>query len=118
MNPIEIIKKKRIKKGLTQKELSDYLKLPKNGWQKIESGNQCLKLDDFLKIIEFLNIPLTAFSQEEIFIITKNDLFELTKNVNNIKKITDKIVDDNLKYSTIININENSGTIHIGDDKK
>ena len=112
MKALEIIKKRRIQLKISQRELSENLKLPLNGCQKIENGSQNLKLDEFLKVIKILNIPITSFSDTELLVISKDDL-------DNIKKATELLnsVANKLKNQEI-NISDNHGTININQNNK
>ena len=72
MNAIEIIKQKRKELGITQDELSKKIGLSETAINKTEIGTRQLKLEDFLKIIKELNIPITKFSEEELIVISKS----------------------------------------------
>lgn len=112
MKAVEIIKQKRIQLKISQRELSEKLKLPINGWQKIENGQQNLKLEEFLYVIKLLNIPITTFSESELLVISKEDY-------NKIKKATELLnsVANKLKYQEI-NISDNHGTININQENE
>ena len=112
MKAIEIIKNKRIKKGINQRELSEILNLPINAWQKIESGTQSLKLEDFLKIIKYLEIPITAFNDEQLIVISENDLKDLSKASELLNNVTSKISE-----ASYITIGDNNN-IQIGNNNR
>lgn len=91
MNAIEIIKAKRLELKINQRDLSSRLDLPLNGWQKIESGDQNLRLEDFLKVIEILQIPITTFVDKDLIVISKDEVTQLSKCAEIIIDITKKL---------------------------
>ena len=107
MNAIEIIKQKRKELGITQDELSKKIGLSETAINKTEMGTRQLKLEDFLKIIKELNIPITKFSEEELIVISKSDLDKLKKATQLINQVADNINNQNLI------INDNHGTVNI-----
>lgn len=113
MNAIEIIKAKRVKLNIKQRELSSKLGLPLNGWQKIEAGVQNLRLEDFLKVIEILDIPITTFVDKDLIIISKEEVIQLNKYADAISEITKKLFDQNSRISNS-NITTTHGDIIIG----
>lgn len=112
MKAIEIIKNKRLKKGINQREISEFLKLPINAWQKIESGTQSLKLEDFLKVIKYLDIPITAFNNEQLIVISETDLQDLNKASEILNKVTSKLTE-----ASYISIGDNNN-IQIGNNNR
>jgi len=116
MKALEIIKKNRKIKKISQDYMADKLQIARSTYQAIESGQNNMNIIDFFKIIEILDIPITSFSKEEIVIIEKNDLNKLLVYSQEIQKIIKKINDQTQN----IEINDNHGTITINqsNDKK
>lgn len=110
MDILEIIKLKRKEKGLTQYDMAKLLKLPRTTYQNIENNIVTLKIYDFLKIIEILEIPLIYFTEENYVVIPENDFKKLKKAANEITQITKKI-ESNVNVvnnSKVVNMNFNN----------
>ena len=54
----KILKERREKLGITQKELADFCDLSHNGISRIEIGNSDIKLSTLLKIAKIIGINL------------------------------------------------------------
>ncbi len=114
MKTLEIIRKKRKEKKISQDYMAEKLKMARSTYQAIESGQNNMNIIDFFKIIEILEIPITLFANEEIAIIEKNDLNKLLIYSEEIQKIIKKI--NNQIHN--IEINDNHGTININQNNK
>ena len=113
MDVLEIIRKFRQKKGLTQDDMAKKLNIARTTYQAIETGVNNLKVDDFFKIIKILDISLSMFSNEDLIVISKNDLLKLKNAADTINDITEK-----LATGINITIGDNSpSNINIGSSK-
>ena len=95
MDILQIIKEYRKKRGYTQEQLGLKLSMAKSTYQSIESGGCKLNVFDFFKIIEILDIPLSAFSNEQLIVISKHDLESIEKHSRALYDITSKVKDQN-----------------------
>lgn len=94
----QIIKEARKKAGLTQNQLAEAIGMSEKNLGNIENGKQFPQVNNFLHLIEFLDIPLTNFgviknSQTDK---DKNELIKLTltsntKHINTYRKIFELI---------------------------
>lgn len=108
MDILDIFKKRRIELNITQRELSNKLGMAINAYQKIESKTQDLKLDTFLKLINILEIPITTFLNDDLIIISKEDLNKIKDATELLTTVTEKL-NNQTKYSN------NSNNITVGD---
>ena len=60
---IDVIRKIRIKKGISLKECAKVLNIATSTYGDIERGRIQLKADDFLKLCDFLDIDLYTFKK-------------------------------------------------------
>lgn len=107
MDILEMRRLKRKEKGLTQYEMAKLLKLPRTAYQNIENNTITLKVYDFLKIIEILDIPLAYFTDEHYVVISEDDFSKLKKAANEITQITERI-ESNVNVvnnSKVVNMN-------------
>lgn len=94
----QVIKEARKKAGLTQNQLAEAIGMSEKNLGNIENGKQFPQVNNFLHLIEFLDIPLADFgviknSQADK---DKNELIKLalttnTKHVNTYRKIFELI---------------------------
>lgn len=96
MDTLQIIKEYRKKRGYTQEQLGLKLSMAKSTYQSIESGGCKLNVFDFFKIIEILDIPLSAFSNEQLIVISKYDLESIEKHSKALYDIASKVKDQNM----------------------
>ncbi len=99
------IKELREKKGISQKELADYLNITQVQISKYELGKNEPDLNTTKKIAEYFNVTidyLLGTSEENIILITKNDLETLKDSANKINKIVEKLT--------------NNSNVHIGNN--
>lgn len=94
----QIIKKARKKAGLTQNQLAEAIGMSEKNLGNIENGKQFPQVNNFLHLIEFLDIPLENFGviKNSHADKDKNELIKLaltsnTKHVNTYKKIFELI---------------------------
>ena len=97
MHVLEVIKKKRLSRNLTQEEMGHNLGMAKETYRNIENGKIRLKADDLVRICEILDIsPSTIFpglenrinlNEEEIKKLKEAlPIIEKIINISNIKK--------------------------------
>lgn len=99
------IKELREKKGISQKELADYLNITQVQISKYELGKNEPDLNTTKKIAEYFNVTidyLLGTSEENIILITKNDLETLKESADKINKIVEKLT--------------NNSNVHIGNN--
>ena len=100
-----MVKELREKKGISQKELADYLNITQVQISKYELGKNEPDLNTTKKIAEYFNVTidyLLGTSEENIILITKNDLETLKDSANKINKIVEKLT--------------NNSNVHIGNN--
>lgn len=93
---LNLIKAKRKKLDITQKEIANKLGMARSSYQALESGKNNMSISVFFKIIEILNIPIYAFSGEQLIVISKYDLKDIEKYSTALNDITSKVKDQNL----------------------
>ena len=84
----------REKKGVSQKELAEYLNLTQVQISKYELGKNEPDLNTIKKIATFFDVTidyLLGTSEENIILITRNDLEILKESADKINKIVSKI---------------------------
>lgn len=86
MEVIDIIRSIRKGKKVSQKKIAKILNMTIGGYSNIENKYSNLKADDFIKICDFLNIPLTTFSGKKAIEFDN-------KEIENMKKISKKILE-------------------------
>lgn len=97
MNIIETIKKIRKEKGYTQTQIANILNIAQTTYADIENKKIQLKVEDFIKICDFLNLDIANFNTSENEVNIK-----LTKQeIEILKKINTKI-DNGLKTNNYI----------------
>ena len=87
----EQIKKFRVRRGLTQNDLAEKIGLTEKQISKIETGVHYPKFENFVKIMEVLNVDMKDFDCESI---SKKNSSEL----NSIFKTLNRATDEELKY--------------------
>ena len=109
------LKELREKKKISQTELANYLNLTQVQISKYELGKNEPDLNTTKKIASYFNVTidyLLGTSEENIILITKNDLDTLKESADKINKIIDKLTQSN---NTNLNIGSNSN-IQIGNN--
>lgn len=91
MKAIEIIKKARKSKKISQNFMAQQLHIARSTYQAIETGTNNMNINDFFKIIEILEIPITYFSNTDLIVIEKEDLNKLEEYSYKINTIIQKI---------------------------
>ncbi len=116
MDYIDIIKKIRKEKKLTQVEMAKILNLAQSTYNDIEHKKIKLSTEDFIKICKHFEISPNILTNDENTIniaLTKEDVKQFRK----IKEIINKI-DDQINYSNInnqnITIGNNNSNINFG----
>lgn len=66
VNIIDKIKRVRISRNISQKEMGHVLSVAKETYRDIETGRVRLKLDDYLKICDYLQVPSFYFLSHDI----------------------------------------------------
>lgn len=110
MNAIEIIKEYRKKRNLTQEQISKVIGIDRTSYNNLENGKTNLRADDFVKLINYLNIPITALSSEDLIVISKHDLDILNKSIRDLNEVSNRI-NEQAKVSNNPNIYDNHGII-------
>ena len=111
MNKIEILRKKN---GLSQTELGKILNLSQKAISRYENGSAEPDLKTIKKIATFFNVTidyLLGTEEDNIILITKNDLIELKSSADKINKIIDKLTNKNTDVSI-----GNNNNIQIGNN--
>ena len=107
MEAIDIIREIRKQKKVSQSKIAELLNCSTGNYNDIEHHRNNLKVEDFIIICNFLEIPLSIFSKNEFSIeLTAEDV----KNMQNFSKTIDKI-------NNQINI-FNNGNVVIENNKK
>lgn len=88
---LDLIKAKRKKLDITQKEIANKLGMARSSYQAIESGKNNMSINDFFKIIEILQIPITTFVDKDLIVISKDEVTQLSKCAEIIIEITKKL---------------------------
>lgn len=91
MDILELIKAKRIEKGYTISQMAKKLQIGNTTYQNLENNDIILKVHDFFKIIEILEIPLELFEKEKYIVISESDFNKLKESANQIKDIAERI---------------------------
>jgi transcriptional regulator with XRE-family HTH domain len=96
---LELIKSKRKEKGITQKEVANFVGVSEMTYIRIEGGQSDLKLSQYIDICRFLGVELITGkdpSNETALVTSKetdvvNMWQELREQKNEIKKQTQKL---------------------------
>lgn len=96
---LELIKSKRREKGITQKEVANFVGVSEMTYIRIENGQSDLKLSQYIDICKFLGVELIAGkeSTNETALVTSKEADvmnmwqELREQKNEIKKQTQKL---------------------------
>lgn len=91
MDIIEIIKSKRIEANLTQNDMAKRLNMSRTTYQNIENNLVTLKVYDFFRIINILDIPLEIFQDEKYIMIEEDDYYDLKNASEKISNIINRI---------------------------
>lgn len=91
MDIIEIIKSKRIEANLTQNDMAKRLNMSRTTYQNIENNFVTLKVYDFFRIINILEIPLEIFQDEKYIMIEEDDYYDLKNASEKITNIINRI---------------------------
>jgi transcriptional regulator with XRE-family HTH domain len=96
---LELIKAKREEKGISQREIADYLGISQPAYRNIEGGQTSLKVETLYQIAQYLGIDIFAQSknqkEESLVAVNPNDIF---KNMGDLKKGQDDLKNDVKKY--------------------
>ena len=84
---IDVIRKMRIKKGITLKECAKVINLSIGGYSDIEHHKSRLSADDFLKLCDFLDIDLYTFKKTtyEVVQYTSEEIETISKAIKILK---------------------------------
>ena len=96
---LDLIKTKRKEKGITQKEIANFIGVSEMTYIRIENGQSELKLSQYIDICKFLGVELVTNkdSTKETALITSkesdvsNVWQELREQKNEIKKQSEKL---------------------------
>lgn len=110
MKIIETIKQIRKEQGYTQTQMANLLNIAQTTYASIENNRIQLKVEDFIKICNFLNLDIANFNTNENEINLKLS----KKEIETLKTINKKI-DNSLKTYNYIHQNDSSD-IQIGDN--
>ena len=91
MDIIEIIKSKRIEANLTQNDMAKRLNMSRTTYQNIENNLVTLKVYDFFRIINILDIPLEIFQDEKYIMIEEDEYYDLKNASEKISNIINRI---------------------------
>lgn len=114
------LKELREMKGISQKELADFLNLTQVQISKYELGKNEPDLSTTKKIANYFNVTidyLLGSSEEDIILITKEDLDNLKQASNTINNFIKKISpnnETNIFNARDIQIGDNNSNIAIG----
>lgn len=114
------LKELRETKGISQKELADFLNLTQVQISKYELGKNEPDLSTTKKIANYFNVTidyLLGSSEEDIVLITKEDLDNLKQASNTINNFIKKISpnnETNIFNARDIQIGDNNSNIAIG----
>lgn len=114
------LKELREIKGISQKELADFLNLTQVQISKYELGKNEPDLSTTKKIANYFNVTidyLLGSSEEDIILITKEDLDNLKQAFNTINNFIKKISpnnETNIFNARDIQIGDNNSNIAIG----
>lgn len=111
MNAIEIIKIYRKKRNLTQEQLAKVIKIDRTSYNNLETGKTNLRADDFIKLVNFLNIPITELSNEDLIVISKKDLEIMNRSIKELSELSNRI-NESAKIKNNQNIFDNHGIIN------
>lgn len=92
----EKIRKFRVKQGLTQHDLAEKIGVTEKQISKIETGVHYPKFENFVRILDSLNISLKEFAND-----LEQDI-ELSYARKNIMKIVNKFSDNELEYLVVV----------------
>lgn len=95
MDVMNLVKTFRKKRGYTQEQIAKTLGIDRTSYNNLERGKTNLRADDFIKLINYLDIPITALSKEELIVISKRDLESIEKHSRALYDITSKVKDQN-----------------------
>jgi transcriptional regulator with XRE-family HTH domain len=65
MESFELLKKYRILRGLTQKEVGEKLGMTQSGYAKLERGENKIDIDKLVNITSVLKVPFNSFNSNE-----------------------------------------------------
>lgn len=88
MSTGEKIKKIRLKKGITQKQLAELLNTSQQNLAQYESGKRKPKIETLRKIAHALNVPVTELVESDVLQLT-NDVIELFAGSTTLEYIAD-----------------------------
>ncbi len=102
---LDLIKRYRRKKQMNQNDLAKKLNMPRTTYQAIESGRNHLKLEDFARIVNILQIPLGDFEDSDCYVLrlSKEDIEDWVRIMTKINN-TIEIMNEKKKTKTEITI--------------
>ena len=111
MNAIDVIKIYRKKRKLTQEQIANVIGIDRTSYNNLETGKTNLRADDFIKLVNYLKIPITALSSEDLILISKKDLDILNKSIKDLNEVSNRI-NESSKVTSNQNIFDNHGIIN------
>lgn len=111
MNAIDVIKIYRKKRKLTQEQIANVIGIDRTSYNNLETGKTNLRADDFIKLVNYLKIPITALSSEDLIVISKKDLDILNKSIKDLNEVSNRI-NESSKVNSNQNIFDNHGIIN------
>lgn len=115
MDIIEIIKSYRKEKNYTQAQIAEMLGIDRASYCYLENGKTNLRATDFIKLINYLDIPINILTEENYIIISEKDLTRLKNASKTIDEITNKLEEQKRQISKLSKSNTNNTNIQIGD---
>ncbi len=108
---IENFKKTRIKKGLTQKQIADILKVKRGTYANWECGNDLIPIKQIHNLSNFYKLSIDYLlglnTNNKVIIINKNEL-NLKQISTNLKYIRKKAKLSQKNFAESININQST----------
>lgn len=108
---IENFKKTRIKKGLTQKQIADILKVKRGTYANWECGNDLIPIKQIHNLSNFYKLSIDYLlglnANNKVIIINKNEL-NLKQISTNLKYIRKKAKLSQKNFAESININQST----------
>lgn len=89
----------RKQKGLSQKQVSDLLNMDVSNYQRRESGEKGISMDEWQKLAEILEVPLTEIyeaEEKQVFIFQGNA--QGNHGITNTYSIPEYMLEHQLKY--------------------
>ena len=90
----ETLKHYRLRRGRTQKECAELLNMSQSAYSDIESGITKIKAEDFLKLINFLDIEISIFQNSDNKLTLKlsnNEVVKLQEVISFLQNLSEKL---------------------------